>query len=183
MQLTSQKPLSTLAKSLLLNDWETLVHHIKHLPYGRNANRDDFSLVLKEQQGSCSSKHALLKAIALENNWDHIKLVLAIFKMNSQNIAKLSPVLDKHQVAFIPEAHCYLQVNDTFLDITNANSNFLKIEQDIIETQFIEPHQVVDYKVEYHKRFLKSWLESTLSQYSFEDFWSIRDQCITTLSQ
>jgi hypothetical protein len=183
MRLNSKKPLTILAKSLDLDTWEEILNHIKHLPYGRNANRNDFSLVLKEQQGSCSSKHAFLKAIALENNFDHIKLILAIFKMNSKNSPKISSILQKHQIDFIPEAHCYLKINDVYIDVTNSKSDYNRFKNVIIEEQDILPQQVVDYKVNYHKTFLKYWLIENSSNYNFEEFWAIRETCILKLSE
>ena len=42
--------------------FEELIVKVKNLPYGRNANRYDFSLVLSENKGTCSSKHAFLKS-------------------------------------------------------------------------------------------------------------------------
>jgi hypothetical protein len=108
VKLTSTKQLTVLTKSLHLNTWEDLIQHIKYLPYGRNTNSEYFSLVLKEHQGSCSSKHALLKSIALENNFNNIKLILGVFKMNSKNTPKISSILEKHNIEFIPEGHCYL---------------------------------------------------------------------------
>ena len=183
MNLTSQKTLSYLAKSLHLNTWDDLLQHVRHLPYGRNANREDFRLVLKEQQGSCSSKHALLKATALENDFDTIKLILAIFKMNSKNTPKIASVLKEHHIDFIPEAHCYLKVGNNYIDVTNPKSDYNNFKDAIIEEQEIEPHQVIHYKVAYHKTFLKTWLKETNTSYNFDEFWNIRESCISKLSE
>jgi hypothetical protein len=42
-------------------DFEALIEKVKNIPYGRNSNRTDFSLVISENKGTCSSKHAFLK--------------------------------------------------------------------------------------------------------------------------
>ena len=34
--------------------WEDVLIYVKNIPYGRNANREDLSLVLKENKGTCS---------------------------------------------------------------------------------------------------------------------------------
>ncbi|WP_375239563.1 hypothetical protein [Aurantibacter sp.] len=183
MKFASTKPLTLLTKSLNLNTWLKLVNHVKHLPYGRNANRNDFSLVLKEQKGSCSSKHALLKSIALENNFNNIKLILGVFKMNSKNTPKISSILEKHNIEFIPEAHCYLKIDNYYLDITNSTSDYNNFKEAIIEEQEILPQQVIDYKVNYHKEFLKNWLIENNSNYSFKEFCAIRESCILKLSR
>ena len=46
----SSTPNSTLAKELGLFDWNLLIQHIKQLPYGRNSNREDLSLVLTQKK-------------------------------------------------------------------------------------------------------------------------------------
>ena len=48
-------------------EFKELIDKIKNLPYGRNANRYDFTLVLSENKGTCSSKHAFLKDFADKN--------------------------------------------------------------------------------------------------------------------
>ena len=183
ISLLSDKPLTSLSKSFQLKTFEALLNHVKHLPYGRNANRNDFSLVLKEQQGSCSSKHALLKTVALENNLDQVQLVLAIFKMNAKNTPKIASILEQHNIPFIPEAHCFLKINEAFIDVTNKKSNYNNFKNDIIETQFILPHQVIDYKVEFHKKWITTWLTEINSNLSFNEFWAIRETCISKLSE
>ncbi|MBL4664011.1 MAG: hypothetical protein JKY22_10775, partial [Flavobacteriaceae bacterium] len=52
---------TTQIRELGIHDWQMLTKFIQNLPYGRNQNRIDFSLVLSERKGSCSSKHAFLK--------------------------------------------------------------------------------------------------------------------------
>ncbi len=64
MKLNSKDKLTLLIKGKNIFTWNELTHFIRHLPYGRNSNRTDLSLVIKEQKGTCSSKHALLKEIA-----------------------------------------------------------------------------------------------------------------------
>jgi hypothetical protein len=50
------------------------------LPHGRNSNREDPLIVLREKQGTCSTKHALLRRLAIEQGWN-LSLVLGIYKM------------------------------------------------------------------------------------------------------
>ena len=60
---------SPLADLLIFDGIETLqqaFNYIAKLPYGRNSNRIDFSLVVKESKGTCSSKHAFLKSLINE---------------------------------------------------------------------------------------------------------------------
>ena len=164
-------------------NFETLIEKVKNIPYGRNANRYDFSLVLSENKGTCSSKHAFLKDFADNNGIENVKLFIGIFKMNEANTPKLGNLLSNNNIEYIPEAHCYLKINQVPVDITTVDSFYDKIKQDIIEEIEITPNQVSDFKVEYHKAFLKKWINETNQNNIFEEIWDIRDQCILKLSE
>lgn len=82
--LNSNKTLTYLAKSKGLHTWNELLYHVRQLPYGRNKSRTDFSLVISEAKGTCSSKHAFLKSIADENEFP-VKLILCLYKMSEKN--------------------------------------------------------------------------------------------------
>jgi hypothetical protein len=41
---------------------------IRHLPYRRNSNKNNLVTVFDDEHGTCSTKHAVLKQLALEHN-------------------------------------------------------------------------------------------------------------------
>ena len=182
-KLESRDKLTELAKSKGINTWNELTEFIKYLPYGRNKNRTDFGLVLSELKGTCSSKHALLKSIADLNNVPNIELIIGIYRMTELNTPKIGTELTDNSIEFIPEAHCYLKINDNRIDLTSEQSEFKKIEKDIIQEKPIEPSQVADFKVDYHKKFLKDWLNETKLEFEFEQIWRIREKCIENLTE
>ena len=182
-KLTSKDKLTELAKSEGIETWNELTEFIKNLPYGRNKNRTDFGLVLSEKKGTCSSKHALLKSIADLNNVPNIDLVIGIYRMTELNTPKIGKELTKNLIGFIPEAHCYLKINGKRTDLTTKKSEFKKIEKDIIEETEIRPEQVSEFKVDYHKKFIESWLKETESEFEFDRIWQIREKCITNLTE
>lgn len=181
-KLTAKDQLTFLIRKKGLNHWNDLTQYIKDLPYGRNANRTNFSLVLLERKGSCSSKHAFLKQVADPNHIEDVKLLLCIYKMNKKNTPKIGNALIKNNLDFIPEAHCYLSVDGARLDFTSKNSDFNRIENDILLEQEIEPLQVSKYKVSFHKTFMKHWIETENIPYTFETLWNIKETCISNLS-
>jgi len=164
-------------------NFEELIEKVKRIPYGRNSNRYDFSLVLSENKGTCSSKHAFLKDFADNNDIENVKLFTGIFKMNEVNTPKLGDLLSKNTIDYIPEAHCYLKINGIPLDVTTSESFYDKIKEEILEEIEIIPKQVSNFKVDYHKAFLKKWIEETNQNYTFEKIWKIREQCIQKLSE
>ena len=164
-------------------NFDELINKVKNIPYGRNTNRYDFSLVLSENKGTCSSKHALLKDFADKNEIENVKLFIGIFKMNEVNTPKLGDLLSKNNIKYIPEAHCYLKINQIPVDATTSDSFYDKIKQDIMEEIEILPNQVSDFKVAYHMAFLKKWIKETNQNNTFEEIWKIREQCISKLSE
>jgi hypothetical protein len=163
-------------------EFKELIDKVKNLPYGRNANRYDFSLVISENKGTCSSKHAFLKDFADKNEIENVKLYIGIFKMSEVNTPKLGDLLSRNNFEYIPEAHCYLKINQIPVDVTTSDSFYDNIKQDIMEEIEIIPNQVSDFKVEYHKAFLKKWIKETNQNNNFEEIWEIREQCIEKLS-
>jgi hypothetical protein len=111
----------------------------------------------------------------------NVKLYIGIFKMNEQN-TKIGTILSSKNIDYIPEAHCYLKMNGNPIDVTTTDSFYEKIKNELLEEIEIIPSQVVDFKVEYHKNYLKKWLDETKSTISFEEIWKIRELCIEELS-
>ncbi len=180
--LNSNDQLTLLLKHKGVSTWNELTRYIKYLPYGRHTNRTDLSLVIKEQKGTCSSKHALLKHIANLNVMPDVKLILGIYKMNASNTPKIGDVLNENKISFIPEAHCYLKINKQCFDYTSSHSNFNRIKNDLLLEIEIEPHQVAKFKVDYHRTFIKRWIIEHEISFSFDEIWKLREQCIKNLS-
>lgn len=184
--LSAHKTLSKQCLALGLTNYDTVYNVVQQLPYGRNSNRSNYTLILKENKGTCSTKHAFLKAIAIENNCKDLKLCLGIFKMNRNNTPKITTILDIYQLEYIPEAHCYLKVNDVIKDITFNDNNINDqpaFTNSLLHEEFILPEQIGDYKVEYHQAFLKSWIVKENVPLSYEKLWKVRELCIAQLSK
>lgn len=181
-KLTATLPLTSLVRSYDIQDWDQLIEYVTQLPYGRTSKREDVSLVLSEQKGTCSSKHALLASVAKENKLTEVSLLVVLFKMSGANTPKVEPVLSQFNLPYIPEAHTVIQVGNTIIDATTPEANFTKIEDAILHTEVITPEQIIDYKVIRHQAYLKEWREQHAVDFSFETLWSIREECIKALS-
>ncbi|TCI85597.1 hypothetical protein EYW44_16580 [Tenacibaculum sp. M341] len=160
----------------------SLVSHVKNLPYGRNENREDLSLVIKEGKGSCSSKHAFLCEVARENAIDNIQLVLGVYKMTSAN-TNILHTEENFGLPYIPEAHCYLKINAERVDVTSETASFFNLKDAILYEEIILPSQVAAYKVDFHKKFIKNWVKEERITKTFEEVWSAREACIRYLSE
>jgi hypothetical protein len=181
-ELCSKDSLTHLVTHKGYDNWNALIEYVKKIPYGRNSNRFDFSLVVKENKGTCSSKHAFLKSIAELNGVQDVKLIIGIYKMNYLNTPKIGSAIKDKGLDYIPEAHCYLKINNRRIDVTSCSINIGNLESSILEEIEIEPSQVVDFKGDYHKHYIKEWRIRENIDMSFNAIWNLREQCITNLS-
>ena len=162
-------------------DEDQLLGGLRKLPYGRNANRGHFDLVLKEGQGTCSSKHALFSLIAIEQDWVDVKLVLCMYKMTEANTPGIGRELEESDLEYLPEAHCYLNISGNSIDVTSAESDLSRIQSDILEQRVISPNQVDKWKIDFHKNYILNWKKEQGVALNFEDIWHLREICIRNL--
>jgi len=166
-----------------ITDFEKAAEYIKQIPYGRNENKKDVSTVFTDYRGTCSSKHALLKELCIENSKQGFKLMLCLFKMNSRNTPSITSILNEHNLDHIPEAHNYLKVGTQIIDCTFPKTTLNLSKDEIILEMEISPDQITDFKVNYHKAYLQKWLkEQPLLTISFEQLWEVREASIASFS-
>ncbi|HQX44369.1 MAG: hypothetical protein IPF46_13685 [Saprospiraceae bacterium] len=181
LKITSNGPLSKEFIKLNCNNFQEAFAYIKKLPYKRNENKYLPLSVLTEQCGTCSTKHACLKMLAEENEWNHIKLLIGVFNMDLNFNHKVNQILSSNGLSHIPEAHCYLKIENQIMDCTFTNETGVKI--DITHEKEIAASQSGDQKVTYHKSYLKKWLEQQPNlNLTLEEIWHIRELCIASLS-
>lgn len=182
-KLNDTGPLSQEFRRRNLVTFHQAIDFVWQLPYGRNTDKSDLSTVFSNACGTCGTKHALLKQVALEQGIDNIQLTIGLFQMNGRNTPSVAKRLQHHNIPFIPEAHCYLTFEGQRFDFTKTGPNGLDFEPYLIEETNILPDQITDYKVNYQKAYLKSWLTNTPGlQMDVDTLWTIREQCIQDLS-
>lgn len=182
-EIISDKILSQKVLNVGVNNSLELIDFIQKMPYGRSSQRGNLELVISENRGTCSSKHALIKAIATENNVEDLKLVIGIYKMTEANTPKIGSEIQNNGLEYLPEAHCYLKYKNEAIDVTSVNANFDKIKSVILEEIEIEPKQIGQFKVDYHRTFIQKWIEQENLSLTLDEVWTIREKCIENLSQ
>jgi hypothetical protein len=179
-------PIGKISKFFLdrnITSFEEATIFIKQLPYRRNKNKADLTTVFSDNCGTCSTKHAVLKQLAEENNVLDLKLFLGLFRMNAINTPAIKTTLDQYQLSYIPEAHNYLMYDGCILDYTNSNSKPSDFSNHLIAEIEITINQINDFKISYHQQFLKQWLtKNTSIAYNLDQLWVIREQCIKDIS-
>lgn len=181
-ELTSNEQFSSRFRELKITSFKDACDFVAELPYGRNANREDFGLVLSERKGTCSSKHALLASLALENGHPEIELIAGIFLMNEETHSKLSGFFVDKSYSTIPECHCYLRFNGERFDFTDTSDGLERIAPKLVREQRIDPNQVSDWKVMIHKHYLQGWLNRNPNlQLTLDEIWKDREEAIELL--
>lgn len=182
------KPMEGVSKQFILQrvvDFAGAIDYVWKLPYGKNSDRSYFRLVLKEQCGTCSTKHAILSQLALDHGITSIQLTLGIYEMNENNTPGVGSVLEKHGFSYLPEAHCFLTCNGRRIDITHSPSPHKSIEpiQSFLHEEIIQPFQIGKYKTMIHQQFLEKWLPNCGKEgMSLEKVWRMREECISAIS-
>ena len=187
--IVSDRKISQLFKQNHCFDFLSASEFVRNLPYRRNLNKDNLATFFTDNCGTCSTKHALLKKLAEENNQPDFKLILGIFQMNGENTPNIKSILEalrEHQsdnLEYIPEAHNYLKFKNQILDFTKKNSSENDFINNLLEEIEIQTHQINQFKIEFHKNYLKKWLAKNPEiLYSLEELWKIRELCIQALS-
>jgi hypothetical protein len=166
-------------------DFRSAGQYVQALPYGRNTHPGDPLIVVTEKRGTCSTKHALLRRLAVEQNFD-IALVLGIYEMTEQNTPGVGAVLGKYGLAILPEAHCYLRAEGRRIDVTRATHlGSAKPISGFLHEEEIDPTQIRNYKTDVHKQYLSRWIADNvgLGGRSLSDIWKIREECIASFSK
>lgn len=166
-----------------IHDFDSACHYISMLPYKRNTYKHDILCVFNDSGGTCSTKHAVLRKLALENDDAEIKLMLGIFKMDAEYTGKIKNTLEKFNLKYIPEAHNYLKIEQKYYDFTKANSNYHDFKNKLLIEKEIEYNQIVEEKIAFHQDFLKNWINTQNLNYNLHKIWEIREQCIQDLQK
>jgi len=168
-----------------LIDYRAAARFVSRLPYGRNANVNGPLMVIHEGRGTCSTKHALLRRLAMEQGID-VALVIGIYEMHERNTPGVGPVLKRYGLATLPEAHCYLRFRGNRIDVTReVGANPPEPIACFLHEENIRPEQIGDYKTALHRHFLQRWMAGTgvAGGRNLDEIWRIREECIAALSQ
>ena len=179
-------PGTTVANIFITQDIFTFydaIRAVHTLPYGRIENPVEFATIIMEGKGTCSTKHATLKALAEEHAIYGLKLEMAIYAMNRENTEGIGGLLKKYNLPYILEAHIYLRYDDEIYDYTFHNTREMPWRDAVLVESTIDTDQIVNFKKEYHRAVLNDWIVRDNLPYSLDELWSIREECIKALEQ
>ncbi|MBW1696604.1 MAG: hypothetical protein JRH18_13865 [Deltaproteobacteria bacterium] len=96
--------------------------YVHKLPYGYNSDSDDLMILFKEKKGTCTTKHAVIAALAEELSLPITKTI-GIYPMTEELVSGTNPILDKYRLPYVPMLHCFLQGDHYRVDLTEGNRN------------------------------------------------------------
>lgn len=179
--LTSSHPYSKGFRNEAIHDFVKALEWTHALAYGRNRDRGDPYTIFQEKKGSCSTKHAALALAALENEQE-IDLRLIICKVDQKLVPQVTPFLEKLGVDYFPGSHCYLYYEGLHIDVSFPDqAPFLKAE--VLKSLSIQPSQIGEFKQEFHRHYLKEWIQKKRLQWSLDEVWSLRESWIESLAK
>lgn len=161
----------------------SLMEAVKNLAYKRISDSNNLRLVLQEKCGTCSSKHGFVKKVAEEQKWDQVKLILLMFKMNEGNTPGIGTIISDNGLLYLPEAHCIIEIEGVTFDLTNSLGSLNIGAKDILLRKEIQSNQIGAWKREFHRNYLKEWVDIQTLDLDFDKLWELREQCILNLSK
>jgi hypothetical protein len=178
-EITASSPLSRGIHGFGITTFAQLVLHVSTIPYGRTTSNSPLA-TLVENRGTCSSKHRLLAEVAQEFQHFEVTLVVGIYEMSEDNAPGVGVVLDAARLDSIPEAHCYLKVDDSRFDFTGLPVGLKSPFQSLVSETVVSPVQLIEDKKRLHIEILRTWANG--HDLSIDDAWIIREACIAALA-
>jgi hypothetical protein len=162
-----------------LTDFGQLAEYVRALPYNRNSDTANPALVLREECGTCSSKHRLLAVIAHDCDHPEFQLIVGMYAMSEQNTPGVGAVLGPASFTSIPEAHCYLKVGGDRFDFTGLSAGSSSPFDALLAEHAVPPAELPKMKLELHMRALETWANRI--GISTAVAWATREACISAL--
>ena len=120
----------------------------------------DYLSIFDEFRGTCSTKHAILAALANEHHQD-VQLKMVICKLD-QNVDKtVGKLLLQLKVPYFPEAHCYIKCSKGALDLTFPDQDIVP-SVSVLKEYDISPKDIGDKKVSIHHEYIKFWMKGSM---------------------
>jgi hypothetical protein len=139
-RIRASGPVSGKFLSMGIDDFIGACRFVHELPYGYNSNREDLMVLFKEKLGTCTSKHAVIAALAAESGLP-IKKVVGIYAMTEEIVSGANEVLDKYKLPYVPMVHCFLIYGEHSVDLTEGNNNGKKRSiEDFLYTEEVIPN-------------------------------------------
>jgi hypothetical protein len=173
--LDPSRPLGAAFVALGADTFHDAARLVRALPYGRPAG--GWRSVLADGRGTCSSKHALLAALAGEACLS-VTLVVGLYDMDGGNTPGVGATLARAGFPSLPEAHTFLVAGDALVDLTWPDR--LGPPPPTTGDTPMTPEEIETAKPALHRAVLDSWAEARGLDPAV--VWRVREACIAAMS-
>jgi hypothetical protein len=177
--LTDAGPLGRATHAAGVRTFCALADLVEGLPYGRVTATGDWTAVLAERRGTCSSKHALLAATAHEHGRPDVELLLGVFMMSEATTPVVAATLATFGLAAVPEAHCYLRYAGQRVDLTGLAPGTESPFATLLSEAVVAPADLPAVKLTRHQVALAAWART--QGLDPAHVWAAREACIAAL--
>jgi len=136
------KPRGDISKKFLdlgISSFKDACLYVHNQEYGYNTDYDDKMIFFKENKGTCTSKHAVIAALAEELEIPLYKYV-GVYKFSEEISNGVNKILEKYNIPYVPMNHCFLVYKDYRFDLTEGNNNGKKMSiENFIHVQKVAP--------------------------------------------
>ena len=160
--------------------FDVLAAHVRALPCGHAARPGDSLAVLREARGTNSSKHHLLATVAQTCGHPEVVLTVGIYAMSELNTPGIGSILESASVSSIPQAHCYLTVDNQRLDFTGLQRGSASPLRSLSAEFFLTPDKLAERRSPLQQQAVAHW--ATQQGMSFEAAWALRQACLAVLT-
>ena len=123
-----------------IHSFSEACRYVHALPYGYNSDRDEPMIMFTEKMGSCTTKHAVIAALAAEMGLPVTKMI-GLYPMTEEIVTGTDRILETHGLPYVPMVHCFLTSGDTRVDLTEGNRNGKNRPLEVfLFTQPVEPN-------------------------------------------
>jgi hypothetical protein len=180
-KITESGEISRLFINEGIKDFYEACAWIKKLPYGYNSDKYDPLIIFKEKKGTCSTKHGAVAALAEEINLPVYKFI-GFYKLDNSIVTSVDEVLNRYNLKYIPQTHCFIGCNSIFVDLTEGNchgKNKNLAEFDLIIKvkpllNGIEEKELYKFGLDYYLR-----KDADLGKFSKDELMNILGECDT----
>lgn len=136
------KPVGEISRKFLnlgIKSFRQACEYIHNIEYGYNTDYEDRMILFKENKGTCTTKHAIIAGLAEELGIPLYKHV-GVYKFTEEISSGTNEILRKHNIPYVPLAHCFLVYKEFQFDLTEGNCNGKNTTiEEFIHEEKVEP--------------------------------------------
>lgn len=180
-QILGSSPFSNAFLELGISRFSDACRFVQALSLARNTDPTDLLSLLSEKRGTCSTKHALLASLALEQGREDIELMVGIYLMDEVTHPQLKPIFVEHGLIGVPENYAFLRCGQKRYDFSSEGWSLVDFEHRIVREQRCDPNQTHEWKSMIHKHYIGGWLKRQQVDFTIDQIWELREKCLFQL--